>query len=232
MGATDIDEDAAETLVMSRKALPNAAKPDPPPESGIVTSSKPPESVVIEQPKPKAPDPAPSLWQRFANTVDRCVASFSEVFFGALPPLSEALPNVPSFRPRQGTIISADAVADDEQGERMLMALLRASPKYQIAAIAVARRALVMRDDGPDAYLDFLVHFAISRIPPNKNGQIGVERLRDMLPHKIYSRDILPALVRLKERGLVVLVLGDNRGDPMVDIQHENLKCIELRQPV
>lgn len=234
MGAPEIDEDAVETLVMNRSALPKPAKPEPPPESGI-PSSKPPQSVIVERPKEaplEPPEPRPSRLQRIARWLDRFVASFQEVFLGAYPPLSEELPKRPAFRPRQGTLISADAVAEHEHGERMLLALLRAPPQYQRAAIAVARRARVMRDDGPDGYLDFVVHFVVSRIPPDKNGQIAVERLRDMLPHKVYSRDIWPALVRLEERGLVLLIVANQHGDPMAEILRENVKFIELRRPV
>lgn len=234
MGATEIDEDAVETQVMSRSAFLNAAKPEAPPESGL-PSSKPPQSVIVErhiEAPPEPPEPRPSRLQRIARWLDRFVASFHEVFLGAYPPLSEELPKRPAFRPRQGTLISAHAVAEHEQGERMLLALLRAPPPYQKAAIAVARRARVMRDDGPDGYLDFVVHFVVSRIPPDKNGQIAVERLCDMLPYKVYSRDIWPALVRLEERGLVSLIVGEHGSDPMAEMLRENVKLIELRRPV
>ena len=221
----DRDDDSAETLVMDRSHIHTAEKKTPP-AAALITAERPPNAS--QEPA----EPRPSLWQRMASNLERCGASFAEIFFGSLQPLSESLPKCPAFRPRQDTLLSAQALTDHELGERMLLAMLRTSPRYQKAAIAVARRALLMRDDGPDAYFDFVVHFTISRIPPDKKGLIAVERLRDTLAHKVYSRDILPSLVRLKERQILTLVCGDNRGDPMVDLLHENVKFIELRVPV
>ena len=114
----------------------------------------------------------------------------------------------------------------------MFIGILRASNPYRRAAIDVATRAAFIKAMGEQPYADFVVHFVLSRIPPDKQGRIDVTRLRDMLPFMMYSGAILPALIRLEERKIVRLILGDNGGDPMTDILRERIQYVELRRPV
>jgi len=233
MAAKDDQDDEGETLLMTRRSLPKPEKPEPPAESGVVIapSGASPESIPISHriDEPKAP---PSFWQRFASGVERFFESVDETFFGRLPPLTPYLPSVPSQYRRDQTMLSPGSLSTPEQGEALLIAILRASSPYQQAAIDVARRAAFIKTTGEQPYADFVVHFALSRLAPDKQGRIAVTRLRDMLPTMMYSGVILPALIRLEERKILRLLLGDNGGDPMTDILRERIEYIELRKPV
>ena len=229
----DRDNDESETLVMTRRSVPNTAKPDPPVESGVVIVSPraPPESVAGPQ-RIDEPKASRSFWERFASAAGRFFDSVEETFFGRLPPLTPYLPPVPLRRGRDQTMISTGAQSTLEQGEALFVGILRASSPYRRAAIDVATRAAFIKAMGEQPYADFVVHFVLSRIPPDKQGRIDVTRLRDMLPFMMYSGAILPALIRLEEQKIIRLVLGDNGGDPMTDILRERIQYVELRTPV
>jgi hypothetical protein len=57
-------------------------------------------------------------------------------------------------------------------------------------------------------------------------------RLRDILPSLAFARELAPALIRLEEQGVVLLVLDSRGGDPMAEILRSNITHIELRDPV
>jgi hypothetical protein len=114
----------------------------------------------------------------------------------------------------------------------MLLAVLLSSPQYQHAAIEVARRAISIQEDGGEHYRDFLVQFALSRLRPDAQGRIAITRLRDLLPSLAFGRDLAPALIRLEEQGIVLLILDTRGGDPMTEILRSNITHIELRVPV
>ena len=129
------------------------------------------------------------------------------------------------------TGVSFGNIADHDHGEFLLLEVVLAAPLYQRAAIEVAREALAARREGEAAYTSFVVHFALSRLRPDKDGRIATARLREKLPHLPYEGTIRPALVRLEEQGVVTLVQA-RTGDPMAEMLREGLTHVELRVPV
>ncbi|TKD03150.1 hypothetical protein [Polyangium fumosum] len=157
-------------------------------------------------------------------------SAVADAFFGGSR-VSERLPPVPPLRSREVTGVSFGNVADHEHGEFLLVEVVLAAPLYQRAAIEVAREALAARREGEVAYTNFVIHLAISRLRPDKDGRVSVVRLREKVPHLPYERVILPALVRLEEQGVVTLVQV-RTGDPMAEILREGVTHVELRVPV
>lgn len=236
----DDDEDCA-TQVFRGQILPPPPPPipDAAPKSGVLEAppSRPPASVVVERSADAAivrdtiVDPPRSRWQRFKDGAARFGESLLRDFFGTEPRLSPWLPPVPPLRKREATLVSPGVTINAEQGEKMLLAVLLASPQYQRAVIEVAGRALAIRENGR-CYVDFLVHFALSRLRPDEQGRIAITRLRDVLPSLAFARELAPALIRLEEQGFVLLVLDTRGGDPMTEILRSNITHIELRDPV
>jgi len=236
------DEDDCMTEVWRGQlapAPPPTAEP-PAPQSGVVIAppSNPPESIVIERPsiadarRDTIVDPPPSLWQRFKAGVADFVETAKRDFLGVEPPLTRHLPPVPPLRRREATLVSPGVTQEDEHGERMLLALAIAAPRYQRAAVRVARRALAMHREGGKAYMEFLVHFALSRLRPDENDRIAITRLRDVLPSIAFAGELVPALIRLEEQGAVLLVVDTSDGDPMTALLRQKITHIELREPV
>ncbi|HVJ94519.1 MAG TPA: hypothetical protein VM580_32250 [Labilithrix sp.] len=94
----------------------------------------------------------------------------------------------------------------NERFEYLLLETLRAPREYQSAVIALARRGQHLRERGGDAYVDGLVHFALSRIPPETDGTVPLSRLRDVLCDQNFDKVVLQALIRLRDGKLVELV--------------------------
>ncbi|MRG92986.1 hypothetical protein [Polyangium spumosum] len=168
------------------------------------------------------------VWARLCDNAQRFADAMAYVFFGT-PCLSKCLPPVPPLRSAFVTQVSHGVIPDQEYAEYMLLSLVRAPRVYQRAAVEVAHHALVARRDGDTAYMDFVVHFALSRMAPDREGRVTTERLRDRLCHMSYAREIAPALIRLEQRGLVALLLQDPNGDPMREILREGIIAVELR---
>ncbi|MDC0740935.1 hypothetical protein [Polyangium mundeleinium] len=116
----------------------------------------------------------------------------------------------------------------DEHGEFMLFALLRAPRVYQRAAVHIAYRALEARRQGDDAYAEFVMHFALSRMRPDSDGRISMQRLQDSLCHLGHAGKIAPVLRRLEEQGIVELVVK-NSDDPMAAILRLDITHVVLR---
>ncbi|MDI1447233.1 hypothetical protein [Polyangium sp. 6x1] len=157
-------------------------------------------------------------------------SAVADAFFGGTR-VSERLPPVPPPRSSEVTGVSFGNVADHEHGEFLLFEVVLAAPLYQRAAIEVAREALAARREGEAAYTNFVIHLALSRLRPDKDGRVSVARLREKLPHLPYERVILPALIRLEEQGVVTLV-QKRTGDPMAEILREGVTHVELRVSV
>jgi hypothetical protein len=205
--------------------------PEPAPRSGIFKApvSKPAESIVVERPndasvaRDTVVDPPPSRWQRLKDGAARFSESFLRDFFGTEPRLVSKLPPAPPLR---------TPTLEAEQGEKLLLAILTASPQYQHAAIEVARRALVVRHEGAKAYHELIVQFALSRLCPDEHGRIAITRLREVLPSLSFGGEFAPALTRLEEQGVVFLVLDTRDGDPMTELLRSKITHLELREPV
>ncbi|MDC0747509.1 hypothetical protein [Polyangium mundeleinium] len=174
--------------------------------------------------------PALPLWLRLKAGWASFWNAVADAFFGGTR-VSERLPPVPPPRSREVTGVSFGNIADHEHGEFLLLEVVLAAPLYQRAAIEVAREALAARREGEAAYTNFVTHLALSRLRPDKDGRVSVARLREKLPHLPYERMILPALVRLEEQGVVMLVQA-RTGDPMAEILREGVTHVELRVPV
>ena len=130
--------------------------------------------VMDRRVPPEKPKPRPSLWTRATDLFGRFAESVGETFFGVIPPLTPELPPVPPWRRRDRPLLSPESLSTQEQGEALLIAILRAPRHYQIAAIDVARRALFIKASGEQLYADFIVQFALSRITPDSQGRIEV----------------------------------------------------------
>jgi len=253
----EVDSEDAPTAVYSRTILPPpkktlakssspSAAETPPNEAAVEVSARgitamtttqesiqAPETRTVERmSSPEAPivrdtivdpPPPPSLWSRFKTGCSRFADAMSAAFFGATIPLSDELPPVPKQR---------ELHSDTEYGEYILLALLRAPRRYQRAATLLLLHALGARRGSADDYTDFVVHCALSRMRADKQGRLGVIRLRELLPHLPYLGTVMPSLARLEERGLVKLILDTSSGDPMTEIQRENITHIELLVPV
>ncbi|MDI1444871.1 hypothetical protein [Polyangium sp. 6x1] len=186
----DFDDDAA-TTEMDRSAYP--------PQSGTGMSaahSEPPRDTIVDR---------PSAWN-LARVFVGCFVSRIRGCFRKVR-LSDCLPP----RSARATHASAGAVDHDERGELLLLELMRVDSAYQDAAICVVHYAAVLRRLGDDAYTEGLVHFAISRMPPDAEGFVSVARLRDRLPELSYSGELVPALLRLQS-GRVVSLSSTNQG--------------------
>lgn len=245
MGATRDDgseeeEDCLTEVWHGALPPPPPPNPEPSPKSGVVIAprSAPPESIVIERPaiadarRDTTVDPRPSLWQRLKAGAADFAESVGRDFFGVEPPITPHLPPVPPLRRREMTLVSPGLTLEDEQGEKMLLALVHASPRYQRAALRVARRALSIEREGRKAHADFLVHFALSRLRPEPQDRIAITRLREVLPSLAFAGDLAPALIRLEEQGVVLLILDTRDGDPMTELLRSKITHIELRVPV
>ncbi|MRG98574.1 hypothetical protein [Polyangium spumosum] len=174
--------------------------------------------------------PAVPLWVRFKAGWASFWDAMGDAFFGTSR-VSERLPPVPPPRSQEVTRLSLGNLADQGHGEFLLLEVVLADPLYQRAAIEVAREALAARREGEAAYTAFVVHLALSRLRPDRDGRISTARLREKLPHLPYEGAIRPALVRLEEQGVVTLVQA-RTGDPMAEILREGITHVELRVPV
>lgn len=236
----DDDDDCATQVFRGQMLPPLPPIPESAPKSGVFDAppSKPPVSMVVER-LADAPiardtlvDPPRSRWQRFKDGAARFSEQFMRDFLGTEPRLSPKLPPVPPLRKREATLVSPGVTPSAERGERMLLEIVLASPQYQHAAIEVARRALAIQEEGGEHYHDFTVHLALSRLRPDEQGRIAITRLRDLLPSLAFARELAPALIRLEEQGVVLLVLDTRGGDPMTEILRSNITHVELRVPV
>jgi hypothetical protein len=111
-----------------------------------------------------------------------------------------------------------------------LLLLLRASPRYQKAALVLLRQAIAARDAGENEYAELVVHFALSRMRTDGAGRVTMAQLRDELRHLPHSGTLLPALRRLEEQGVVVLIV-EKSGDPMTELLRSPITHVELRMP-
>ncbi|MDI3287354.1 hypothetical protein [Polyangium sp. 15x6] len=184
---------------------------DPP---RVFDENAPPESSVVPVASRRQP-----WWARFFATLADAFGS---------PPLWKRLPPIPPPRSPEATRVSAGAVGHDEHGEYMLFALLRAPSVYQRAAVHVAYRALDARRRGDDAYAEFIVQFTLSRMRPDRDGRISMQRLQDSLCHLGHAGGIAPVLRRLEDQGIVELVLKDS-DDPMAAILRLDITHVVLR---
>ncbi|MDI1434287.1 hypothetical protein [Polyangium sorediatum] len=188
--APHIDDDDAETAVMSRPAFL-------PPVSGTCVSvahSEPPHDTIAD---------TPSAWSRACAFAGAVLRDWRERVRRAR--LSDRLPQLPPPRSVRATWVSAGAIRHDERGEVLLLEIMRAPPTYQRAAVYVANYASALRKLGSDAYAEGLAHFALSRMRPDADGFVSFARLRDILCDMSVSRTLVPALLRLEKAGIVII---------------------------
>ncbi len=185
--APRVDDDEAATTVMDRPALP--------PASGMrVSMAESPRDTIVDHPSP---------WLRLRAIAGEWGMRLRAWLRGAR--LSDRLPPLPPPRAARSTQVSAGAVARDERGEQLLIDIMRVPPVYQGAAIYIANYAEALRKLGDDAYAEGLVHLALSRMHPDRDGFVSIARLRDRLPEASFSGTLMPALLRLEAAGIVVL---------------------------
>ncbi|HVJ91849.1 MAG TPA: hypothetical protein VM580_18745 [Labilithrix sp.] len=195
--APKLDDDDATTTVMDRPVLA--------PASGMRVS-------VAESTRDTIVDP-PSPWLRLRAVVGSWGMRLRAWLRGAH--LSDRLPPLPPPRAATSTQVSAGAVARDERGEQLLLDIMQVPAVYQSAAIYIANYAAALRKLGDDAYAEGLVHLALSRMHPDRDGCVSIARLRDRLPEASFSGTLMPALLRLEASGIVALtstIAGDERG--------------------
>lgn len=193
---------------------PDAAASDPRAAPGDVNAPR--DSYLVRS------------WSRLRAGARRFGDAMAHAFFGGVR-LTDWLPPVPPMRSGAMTRVSAGVIPDQDFAEHMLLCLVRAPSAYQRAAVEVAYQALAARRAGDDAHTEFVVHFALSRMAPDRDGGITTERLQDRLCHMSYKREIAPALIRLEARGVVSLRLQDSKSDPMREILREGIIAVELR---
>jgi hypothetical protein len=118
------------------------------------------------------------------------------------PRLTDHLPAVPAAE------IARDSTGIDQantRAERMLLDLMCSPPEYLNAAILLVRATRALRKRGHDVFAEGFVVFALSRMLPDADGTIPINRLRDHVHDMQAMKGIVPVLLRLAEQGVVSL---------------------------
>ncbi|UQA61837.1 hypothetical protein [Polyangium aurulentum] len=141
------------------------------------------------------------------------------------PRLSDYLPPIPERVAREDTLVSQGGIAHAERGERLLLDVVRAPPEYLRGVAAAVEYAERWHEQGPLALENGIVHLAISRISPDRHGEIPIcwiERKLEGVPSFIVGR----ALRHLARDGAIVL-LPAREGDVGA-----HLGRVQLRRPL
>ena len=184
-------------------APPPSLRPDAVDQALRAFSDPSPRDTIVD---------SPSKWRRlldwFGSVRKRAKRAETRA------PLSSRLPPVPPRRPAgEKTWISGPDQSRNERGEYLFIELLRMPREYQEAVIEVAQFALDRREDGPNAYTEAVVHFALSRCRADAAGGVPLERVCDILCDLSFAKTIEPALVRLSCRGVIELLPAVDTGN-------------------
>jgi hypothetical protein len=186
------DEDEARTIVMERRAIAAAAP--------RVPSSSPP---AAEDQRLTLFDPhcVPSRWRRVAAWLRHAGRSLARL----LQPVI-ALPMLPPLPPpkRSPTLVCANTASLEE----VFHLLWRLDHEEVCAVGRVAHHVLAARALGPEPMTDAHVLFVLSRLWPDTDGTVMLERLRDRmsrLPRVVLDE----ALLRLEAREEIALLPAD-----------------------
>jgi hypothetical protein len=116
------------------------------------------------------------------------------------PRVADFLPPVPDQ-----ALLRGDGTSDAERGERLLLLVLCAPRKYLSGLAAVASSADRWHERGPTALEVELVHLALSRIQPDRHGEIPLAWLEDRLEGVAWV-DLPRALRRLAHDDAIELL--------------------------
>lgn len=138
------------------------------------------------------------------------------------PRLSDHLPPVPAS---SGAIIAAN-----ERAERLLLDIMRAPPEYVAAAVLIARATQALRKRGNDVYAEGFVAFALSRMPPDRDGTISIKRLREWARDVPSAKSVVPVLLRLEQQGVIAMEApaGDTATSGLIDTDRMRIRLLVM----